>query len=95
MAKLSNFVISGVLFDERFERLHYLSASHLYNLRRSQAYCLHHTVYTKTQADPKGAVIAVRRAPVAENRPGFVRIDSVHQGNTEEHRGVYHMPWTA
>ncbi|CAM2198499.1 Integrase catalytic domain-containing protein (plasmid) [Paraburkholderia kururiensis] len=77
--------------DERFERLQHLSASHLYNLRRSQAYRLQHTVYTKTQANPKGAAIAVRRAPAPENRPGFIRIDSVHQGNTEEHRGVYHI----
>ncbi|MGF6597621.1 transposase InsO family protein [Paraburkholderia sp. GAS448] len=77
--------------DERFERLQHLSASHLYNLRRSQAYRLHHTTYTKTRANPKGAAIAVRRAPAPENRPGFIRIDSVHQGNTEDQRGVYHI----
>jgi transposase InsO family protein len=77
--------------DERYERLQHLSASHLYNLRRSQAYRLHHTTYTKTRANPKGGAIAVRRAPAPENRPGFIRIDSVHQGNTDDHRGVYHI----
>ena len=77
--------------DERFERLQHLSPSHLYNLRRSHAYRLHNTTYTKTQTNPKGAAIAVRRAPAPENRPGFIRIDSVHQGNTEEHRSAYHI----
>jgi len=80
-----------VYHDERYVRLQHLSASHLYNLRRSQAYRLHHTVYTKTQANPRGAAIAVRRAPAPENRPGFIRIDSVHQGNIDEQRGVYHI----
>lgn len=77
--------------DERFVRLQHLSPSHLYNLRRSAAYRAHHTVYTKTRTDPKGAAIAVRRAPAPENRPGFIRIDSVHQGNQDGERGVYHI----
>ncbi|WP_260439300.1 integrase catalytic domain-containing protein [Burkholderia sp. Bp9099] len=33
----------------------------------------------------------MRRAPAPENRPGFIRIDSVHQGNVDEQRGVYHI----
>lgn len=77
--------------DERFVRLQHLSPSHLYNLRRSAAYRAIHTVYTKTRTDPKGAAIAVRRAPVPEDRPGFIRIDSVHQGNQHGERGVYHI----
>ncbi|WP_176072138.1 integrase catalytic domain-containing protein [Paraburkholderia phenazinium] len=77
--------------DERFVRLQHLSPSHLYNLRRSAAYRAHHTVYTKTRSDPKGAAIAARRAPVPEDRPGFIRIDSVHQGNFRDNRGLYHI----
>ncbi|WP_342310524.1 transposase family protein [Burkholderia pyrrocinia] len=77
--------------DERYERLQHLSPSHLYNLRRSAAYRAVHTVYMKTRSDPKRADIAVKRAPTPENQPGFVRIDSVHQGNFQDHRGVYHI----
>lgn len=77
--------------DERYVRLQHLSSSHLYNLRRSETYRARHTVRTKTRSNPKGAAIAARRAPVPENRPGFIRIDSVHQGNLNGRRGLYHI----
>ena len=80
-----------VYADERFERLQHLSPSHLYNLRRSARYRFRNLVHTKTHSDRKAAAIAVRRAPVPENRPGFIRIDSVHQGNLRGHRGLYHV----
>jgi len=67
--------------DERFVRLQRLSASHLHNLRRWAAYQARHTVRTRTRSDRKAAAIAVRRAPAPDNRPGFIRIDSVHQGD--------------
>ncbi len=80
-----------VFHDERYVRLQHLSPSHLYNLRRSAAYRARHTVKTKTRSDPKGAAIAARRAPVPDNRPGFIRIDSVHQGNFRGKDGIYHI----
>lgn len=83
--------MSQVYGDERFERLQHLSSSHLYNLRRSAAYRARHTVKTRTRSDPKGAAIAARRAPVPDNCPGFIRIDSVHQGNFRGNQGIYHI----
>jgi len=77
--------------DRRFERLRHLSSSHLYNLRRSERYRVRHTVRTKTRSDPRAATIALRRAPVPDERPGFIRIDSVHQGDHQGYRGVYHI----
>lgn len=77
--------------DRRYVRLQHLSSSHLYNLRRSAEYRARHTVRTKTRSDRKAATIAVRRAPVPENRPGFIRIDSVHQGNFKGRQGIYHV----
>jgi transposase InsO family protein len=77
--------------DRRFVRLQHLSSSHLYNLRRSAEYRARHTVRTKTRSERKFAAIAVRRAPVPENRPGFIRIDSVHQGNFKGRQGIYHI----
>ncbi|WP_052949796.1 hypothetical protein [Dyella japonica] len=77
--------------DERFVRLQHVSSSHLYNLRRSASYQLRHTVRTKTRSNRKAAAIAVRRAPAPDNRPGFIRIDSVHQGDFRGRWGVYHI----
>jgi transposase InsO family protein len=35
--------------------------------------------------------IGERRAPAPEGRPGFIRIDSVHQGDQDGVKGVYHI----
>ncbi|WP_342316412.1 transposase family protein [Lysobacter sp. FW306-1B-D06B] len=77
--------------DQRFVRLQHLSASHLYNVRRSVAYQLRHTIRAKTRSDRKSAAIAARRAPAPGNRTGFIRIDSVHQGDFRGRWGVYHI----
>jgi hypothetical protein len=47
-------------------------------------------VLTKTRCD-RTAAIGVRRAPAPDGRPGFVRIDSVHQGNFDGIKGLYHI----
>lgn len=46
-------------------------------------------VFTKTR--PTGIAIGVRRAPAPDDRPGFIRIDSVHQGDQDGVKGVYHI----
>ena len=76
-----------VFGDRRFERLAQLSASHLYNLRRSRTYRTHRTVFKGTKA----ATVAVgeRRAPQPAGRPGFLRVDTVHQGDRDGAKGVY------
>jgi hypothetical protein len=35
--------------------------------------------------------IAERRAPAPDHRPGFIRIDSVHQGDQDGVKGLYHI----
>ena len=75
--------------DIRYQRLAGLSVSHLYNLRAQAGYRAKRVHWTKT----KGQAIAIgqRRAPVPEGRPGFIRIDSVHQGDQDGFKGVYHI----
>jgi len=75
--------------DLRYQRLAGLSVSHLYNLRAQAGYQAKRGVWTKT----KGASIAIgqRRAPAPEGRAGFIRIDSVHQGDFDGLKGVYHI----
>jgi transposase InsO family protein len=75
--------------DARFERLAELSVSHLYNLRRTRRYAAQRIVHTKTRA--AAVAIGTRKAPAPEGRPGFIRIDSVHQGDLDGTKGVYHI----
>ena len=75
--------------DARYVRLAQLSVSHLYNLRKSSGYQALRTVFTKTH--PACNSIGVRKAPAPEGRAGFVRIDSVHQGDQDGMKGVYHI----
>ena len=79
-----------VFKDDRFARLGSLSVGHLYNLRASAGYRAQRVVLTKTRPT-KVATIGTRKAPAPEGRPGFIRIDSVHQGNHDGIKGVYHI----
>jgi len=79
-----------VYLDERFVRLGAISASHVYNLRHSTLYRNQRVVQTKTRAT-KAPGIGVRRAPNPQGRPGFIRIDSVHQGDWDGAKGLYHI----
>lgn len=79
-----------VFGDARFGRLGSISVAHLYNLRNSAGYRQQRVVMTKTRGE-RAAAIGVRRAPVPEGRPGFIRIDSVHQGDLDGVKGLYHI----
>jgi hypothetical protein len=70
-----------------FERLAKLSNGHLYNLRQSPCYGLRH--YEKTR--PTAVQIGERKKPVPNAQPGFLRIDTVHQGDSPEGKGIYHI----
>ena len=74
-----------------FERLAEISVAHLYNLRHSAGYRNQRVVLTKTRSARSGTDIGVRRAPAPEGRAGFIRIDSVHQGDEDGAKGLYHI----
>ena len=78
-----------VFGDARFERLAGISTSHLYNLRKSRAYGRQRVSRTRTK--PTAVAIGERRKPRPEGRPGFVRVDSVHQGDRDGRKGVYEI----
>ena len=78
------------LFDEpRYERLALISVAHLYNLRKRSGYLRQRRVWTKTR--PVSLPIGERRAPAPDNRPGYLRVDSVHQGDRDGVKGLYHI----
>lgn len=75
--------------DVRFERLSHISVSHLYNLRGTRVYESRSLTYTKTNPTPVD--IGVRAKPEPDGTPGYVRVDSVHQGDSGKEKGVYYV----
>lgn len=75
--------------DQRFARLAAISVAHLYNLRQLTAYQHQRRHWTKTRPTP--VRIGLRKPPQPDGRPGFIRIDSVHQGDQDGLKGLYHL----
>jgi hypothetical protein len=79
----------GMFGEARYERLATISVGHLYNLRKRSGYLRHRRVWTKTR--PVTIAIGERRAPAPNNRPGYLRVDTVHQGDQDGVKGLYHI----
>lgn len=78
------FAVHG---DARYQRLAGISNGHLYNLRASTAYRTTRGSFDKTRATQ--IRIGERKKPVPDGRCGYLRIDSVHQGDLDGIKGVY------
>src|SRR5208337_137527 len=72
-----------------YVRLSSISVAHLYRLRNSSAYRKRNTSYQPTR--PTSIPIGERRKPQPSGEPGFLRIDTVHQGDQEGRKGLYHI----
>jgi transposase InsO family protein len=66
-----------------------ISVSHLYNLRKSTAYQRRRRHFEKTRS--RTTTIGERRKPQPDGKPGYIRIDTVHQGDLDKQKGVYHI----
>lgn len=75
--------------NKPYERLAKISVSHLYNLRASVRYRNQAAVFEPTR--PSATSIGERRRPEPQGRPGFLRVDTVHQGDWDGNKGVYHI----
>ena len=73
--------------DRRYQRLAGISVAHLYRLRGTRAYRERHIQYQGTRPTPVS--IGERRKPRPLGRPGYLRIDTVHQGDQDGVKGVY------
>jgi transposase InsO family protein len=72
---------------KEFERLSRISASHIYNLRHRVSYQRMGKIFTKTK--PRVVNIGKREKPDPQGKPGFLRVDTVHQGDKNKQKGVY------
>jgi hypothetical protein len=75
--------------DNRFEHLQHISVSHFYNLRKTNIFQSRMLNYRKT--NPVKVNIGIRKKPVPFGKPGYLRVDSVHQGDLDKEKGVYHI----
>lgn len=78
-----------VFGQTEYERLATISVSHLYNLRKSIPYTRQRRHLEKTR--PTRSLIGERRKPQPHGQPGYIRIDTVHQGDLDGKKGVYHI----
>lgn len=75
---------------DEYERISQLSVAHLYRLRKdSRQYRSQILFVEKTRATERN--IAIRKKPETFGQPGFLRVDTVHQGDLDKQKGVYHI----
>lgn len=75
--------------DQRFARLRGISSAQIYRLRASRVYRERAQTIAKTRS--VSTPIGLRRRPDPQGRPGYVRVDTVHQGDLDGRKGVYHI----
>jgi len=68
--------------NEEYKNLSVVSVSQIYNMRHSSGYQKQRRLFTKTQA--KKSTIGTRQKPRPYGAPGYIRIDSVHQGDQDK-----------
>ena len=72
-----------------YARLAGISVAHMYRFRNSAAYRKRNTTYQPTR--PTVIRIGERRKPQPHGWPGYLRIDTVHQGDRDGVKGIYHI----
>lgn len=81
-----------------YENISKISVSHIYNLRQTRFYTSHSLTFKHTQAVQRN--IGERAKPQPNGKPGFIRVDTVHQGDLASEitdkgqkytKGVYHI----
>jgi transposase InsO family protein len=72
-----------------YQRLAAISVAHLYRLRNSEGYRKRNASYQPTRPTP--IPIGERRKPQPQGAPGYLRIDTVHQGDRDGRKGLYHI----
>ena len=75
--------------DPNYKNLAEISVSHIYNIRKSITYKRITKIYTNTK--PSAVALGSRQKPQPNGRPGFIRVDTVHQGDRSAQKGVYHI----
>ncbi len=74
--------------NDAYVRLQHISVGHIYNLRHTDRYRQHSHLFTQTSRSKN--TLGQRAKPVPGGKPGYIRVDSVHQGDAPDGtKGVY------
>ena len=94
--RISGPATQGILVREfevfgrsKYSNISQVSISHIYNLRKTRQYESHSLTVNKTCS--VSIPIGERRKPEPYGKPGYLRVDSVHQGDKDKEKGVYHI----
>ena len=68
----------------QFEKISGISVAQIYNLRHGKRYRVKRYIHTK----PVVSRIGKRARPEPQGRPGYIRVDTVHQGDDKRQKGV-------
>ena len=79
----------GVFGKKEYRNIGNVSVAHIYNLRETRQYQSHSLTVKKTNSVK--VPIGERKKPEPQGRPGFLRVDTVHQGDYNKKKGVYHL----
>ena len=75
---------------ENYERISHISIPHIYNIRKgNRQYKSNILFISHTQAVKRN--IGKRSKPHPMGKPGYLRVDSVHQGDLDKQKGVYYI----
>ena len=72
-----------------YQRISEISVAHLYRLRQGPFYRNHTLTIEKTK--PSSCKYGERRRPDPQGRPGYIRVDTVHQGDLNGVKWVYYI----
>jgi IS30 family transposase len=75
--------------DLHFVHLAGISPAQIYRLRQTRRY--REEALTIEKTNPTQRAIGERRKPEPSGVPGFLRVDTVHQGDFGKEKGVYHI----
>lgn len=79
----------NVYHKAEYKRLANISVAHIYNLRQTKPY--QEKALTHSKTNPTKVNIGERKRPDPQGNPGYIRVDSVHQGDSGKQKGVYYI----
>ena len=79
----------SVFGKAQYKRIAGISVAHLYRLRKHATYRNRMATFQKTR--PTQVAIGERRRPDPQGKPGYLRVDTVHQGDLEGVKGLFHI----
>ena len=80
------------VFDQvEYETISGISQSHIYNIRHNNRQYNSSPAKWKAQTQASQVDIGIRAKPRPEGKPGFLRVDTVHSGDLNGKKGLYHI----